>query len=747
LLILLVLLALVFMAGVGYILNKKAVNLALVSIGVDYFQVLSMFARSKIVWPGFIKDLFNILSVFNFNIEITAPECSIPDLSFAFKWTFTMLIPVGIGLVYLLVWLAIFAWGACKGVDKRRRLAHTPPMVGMGLVTFYYLYLFLARGTFDIFNCLRTVPFDGYGPGYLQAEFMKCYESGGTHFSLVYGAIGTLLVYVLGFPLVLGLVLWRNKRLIKLDQILRAMDTGDDRVSNPKAYDFRRMMHKMYYFFKPGKWYWILVVIARKFGIAVVSLMFVRAPSFQFSMMMVVLFAAYALQVRHLPYMSMSERRAVILHHQAKVAEGVRMHVEIAAGYEQALARRDKRGTARTMDKILKNERHMVASYLTDYNTLEATLLFCAMIVCLIGIMFQTGSFDAYAFSGQRDALTVIVALVIIFSLLYFFFSLFMELAPTFCPRCLPKSRKSKKEDVDMGSGPGAGDMVINPMAMAASADGGQQASAALMKSILTGSLVPSPEHWLLVRSRATGLRETRKQLQRDVAKAQGVTDTVGRESLARSALPSGSAQSGLSAGGASNRKSVAGGSVWKAVTDPASGKTYYYNKISRETTWTKPRGLMGDDAVGDAAKATTAAGATAAALAARTSAGGATDTNGGGEWKAVVDPSSGNTYWYNKKTRETTWTDPTQATDGTSAPGSGDVGGSGGGGSDWEERTDEESGHKYYYSAKDRRSTWTPKQLAAVKTVRSSDGNGPAGGPHGDHYDDAVHDSQGHDS
>lgn len=43
------------LCAVGYVLNRKAVNLAFVSIGVDYFQVLAMFANSRITWPPAIK--------------------------------------------------------------------------------------------------------------------------------------------------------------------------------------------------------------------------------------------------------------------------------------------------------------------------------------------------------------------------------------------------------------------------------------------------------------------------------------------------------------------------------------------------------------------------------------------------------------------------------------------------------------------------------------------------------------------
>ena len=48
-----------FGAGAFY-LNKKNVGLALVSIGVDFAQVLSSFSRVKIKWPPVVKQLFKV---------------------------------------------------------------------------------------------------------------------------------------------------------------------------------------------------------------------------------------------------------------------------------------------------------------------------------------------------------------------------------------------------------------------------------------------------------------------------------------------------------------------------------------------------------------------------------------------------------------------------------------------------------------------------------------------------------------
>jgi hypothetical protein len=71
-------LAIIGVAILGYILNRKSVNVAFLSIGVDYFQVLAMFARSNVKWPPDLQKLYLAMSAFNFNIDITAPECAIP---------------------------------------------------------------------------------------------------------------------------------------------------------------------------------------------------------------------------------------------------------------------------------------------------------------------------------------------------------------------------------------------------------------------------------------------------------------------------------------------------------------------------------------------------------------------------------------------------------------------------------------------------------------------------------------------
>ena len=51
----------------------------------DFLQVLSMFNALDFHWPPSVKDTYNAVSLVNFNLELTAPECSV-SLGYEAKW-------------------------------------------------------------------------------------------------------------------------------------------------------------------------------------------------------------------------------------------------------------------------------------------------------------------------------------------------------------------------------------------------------------------------------------------------------------------------------------------------------------------------------------------------------------------------------------------------------------------------------------------------------------------------------------
>ena len=102
---------------------------------------MAMFGNSKVTWPPMVKNFLAYLSFFNFNLDLTAPECSIPHITFSRKWVFTMLLPLAAGSLFLLMHILVY-------LKKRVILRRTKN-------------LNLTRSVLDIFNCSPTDPPDG----------------------------------------------------------------------------------------------------------------------------------------------------------------------------------------------------------------------------------------------------------------------------------------------------------------------------------------------------------------------------------------------------------------------------------------------------------------------------------------------------------------------------------------------------------------------------------------------------------
>ena len=440
----------------GWFLSKKQFNVAFISIGVDYFQVLALFARSEIEWPPLMRKLFELCSIFNFNIDITAPECLIPDLDYWIKWAGIMALPIGAFVLLSLVSCAkiIHERRATRGSWHVRKQLSS--VIALYLMTFYYLYLAVTRRALDIFNCNPSTPSDGY----LYTEFTstkcegglcKCYIPGSLQSMLVTPAALFIALYTVGFPLFIGCIIYKHRDSIMEDQVLRAHDLLSSATKgSDKAHEVRKRYHKMYYHFKPQKIYWILVIISRKLGIAVAGLMLRQNPGFQLAVCLCILFICYVAQVKHKPYMSTSQRQEVVRDHREKVKQFeklhrrnekkpalLKLHKRIETHLQQALelkrdqeAKKIRSQTNRTAAQELKltdgteaNEEGNAVekSFYFDYNTVECVLLGSAILVCLSGIMFENERFKVRDdLMYQKDVITYLVVFVIFGSIFYY---------------------------------------------------------------------------------------------------------------------------------------------------------------------------------------------------------------------------------------------------------------------------------------------------------------------------------------
>lgn len=98
-----------------------------------------------------------------------------------------------------------------------------------------------------------------------------------------------------------------------------------------------------------------------------------------------------------------------------------------------------------------------------------------------------------------------------------------------------------------------------------------------------------------------------------------GPADGASSRSTSKSKAPLGEAEKKAASADKAN---------WKQRKDEKSGKMYYYNKVTKESTWQIPACLAGDESVQS-------------------------------DWREVTDPSSGRTYWYDKVHKTRTWYNP----------------------------------------------------------------------------------------
>ena len=172
----------------------------------------------------------------------------------------------------------------------------------------------------------------------------------------------------------------------------------------------------------------------------------------------------------------------------------------------------------------------------------------------------------------------------------------------------------------------------------------------------------------------------------------------------------------------------------WSEKKDPKSGKTYYVNKVTKQTTWDLEKEL---------AKAPSSA-ASGKKGGPRTVA----DVLALGEWTEKKDAKSGKTYYFHKATKKTTWDlakelglEAGVASSPTAASTDGGDGGHGGGSiaeqiraivasGEWSEKKDAKTGKTYYVNKTTKKTTWDLVKQLGLKEPTAAAGSAAAKKP-----------------
>merc|ERR1711968_303033 len=443
-------------AAVFAVISVLKINVGVISIGIDYFQVLSMFGTKKIPWPKSMVVLFDYLSAFSFNLDLAAPDCVGGGVPVYVKWFLTEFIPIGM-CIGLAMWTALRVLVLASklktelsreketGSKENKKSSEThsrsskikSQMIecigsafSMFLSIFYLMYLNLTKKAMDVFNCSPGDPPDDPKNPTLcmdMAPDQICFTPGtwdtGMHTKLIPWSIACVLSYSLAFPTFVWFKFKRHKKEIFDDQVLFAQDRGRSPSTNPN-FEFRKRYSGLYKNYKPDKWYWVLIVLTKKLGLCFTALMFKRNPTFQLSVAVMILFWAATMQLTHRPFMSMIERSNIVK--EASVRDDARGHRLIrkmsAFGGDVAEIEKAKRQLAMEEKAQLQVSRALkiASKYFVNYNDVESIFLVCSIFVCLSGIMFSSGYFvPKYRQSGS-DIMVSFVVMCVGISFIYY---------------------------------------------------------------------------------------------------------------------------------------------------------------------------------------------------------------------------------------------------------------------------------------------------------------------------------------
>jgi hypothetical protein len=210
------------------------------------------------------------------------------------------------------------------------------------------------------------------------------------------------------------------------------------------------------------------------------------------------------------------------------VLEGDKRHMKLDVEVKAAERNAKSRGVKSTMSGMMVGRRNPTAQYVTNYNTVEAVLLGVTVLVALAGVMFESRRFDQKGGDAGRDALTAVVLLLIIVSIIYFALVVAAEVTESVSPdkfgrifKCCKAEKSTIELEVEremmLGRGrePKDADTIVNPMMLKAGKGDGSGAGGALLPAdviaqinqLLSAPTPPTPAQWQTVRGHMVGLK------------------------------------------------------------------------------------------------------------------------------------------------------------------------------------------------------------------------------------------------
>jgi len=217
------------------------------------------------------------------------------------------------------------------------------------------------------------------------------------------------------------------------------------------------------------------------------------------------------------------------------------------------------------MDRQMQHLQRPAVSFFWNYNTVEAVLLFCAVIVNLAGVMFESGQLNQPGYAAEKAFVTWVVVLVIVISVVYFFIVLFSEIYLM----CTVNSKKNIEKGIELAKLEAAARRRANSAALSTvSASDGDTGEGVDLNPLFTKSVVTddgatqgitlqallqlpvlSPNQWAAVASSAREVMAQYEAAAKELAACRRALETQGATTVAGRPMSAGARATG--AGGA----------------------------------------------------------------------------------------------------------------------------------------------------------------------------------------------------
>lgn len=195
----------------AFLVQKSGINLAAITIALEFFQVLGRFGRMDLAWSSAPQQTMETASVSDLDPEFIAPECIATAIDYVFQWMVLFLLPIAVAGGLAVVHLgSVLAARLRKRHSGREVRFQARKRAGALFLVLQVLYLTLITKAVQAIDCSSL-------PDSTQVldvtPNVVCWT--GSHWLLVGFGVLSILLYGAGIPTLFFFVLRHTRRKAK----------------------------------------------------------------------------------------------------------------------------------------------------------------------------------------------------------------------------------------------------------------------------------------------------------------------------------------------------------------------------------------------------------------------------------------------------------------------------------------------------------------------------------------------------